>query len=115
MLIERSDCDVPLSFDIATISSASEGESEAIELWVSNGAYKLSRSDEGIILSPRRWLTDEVISAAQMQFYPSTAGLQPPVLQKVFAFQVRNLSRLCMSGTTTGVWCPQWGARARVE
>ena len=75
---------MPLSFDIATISSASEGG---------------SRSDEGIILSPRRWLTDEVISAAQMQFYPSMAGLQPPVLQKVFAFQVRSLSKLCMSGT----------------
>ena len=90
-LIECSNCDVPSSFDIATISSASEGESEAPETWVNNGAYILSRSDKDIILSPRGWLTDKIISAAQMlllQFYPNMAGLQPPVLQKVHEFEV---------------------------
>ena len=108
MLIECSNCDVPSSFDIATISSASEGESEAPEPWVNNGAYKLSRSDEGIISSPRRWLTDEIISAAQMlllQFYPSMAGLQPPVLQKVFAFQVHTGEFVQIVHVGNNHWC----------
>ena len=50
-----------------------------------------SRSDKDIILSPRGWLTDKIISAAQMlllQFYPNMAGLQPPILQKVHEFEV---------------------------
>ena len=66
-------CNVPSSFDCAEISSASEGESEAQDLWVNCGAYTLSRSDERIILSPREWLTDNIVSAAQMlllQFHP---------------------------------------------
>ena len=60
-LIGCSNCDVPSSFDSAIIiSSASEGESEAPKLWVNNGAYSLSRSDEGIILCPRGWLADKI-------------------------------------------------------
>ena len=38
-LIECSDCDVASSSDIATISSASERESEAPEPWVNNVVF----------------------------------------------------------------------------
>ena len=89
-------------------ASASEEESEAPELWVNNGAYSLSRSDEGIILSPKRWLTDKIISAAQMlllQFYPDMAGLQPPVLQKVFAFQVHSGEFVQIVHVRKSHWC----------
>ena len=92
-LIICTNCNVPSSFDCAEISSASEGESEAPDLWVNCGAYTLSRSGEKIILSPRGWLTDNIVSAAQtllLQFHPRMTGLQPPALQKVFAFRVHS-------------------------
>ena len=59
-------------------------------MWVSNGAYALSCSDQKVVLSRRGWLNDNIISAAQMmllQFFPNMAGLQPPTL---FAFQVHS-------------------------
>ena len=62
-------------------------------MWVNNGAYCLSHSDQEIVLSRRGWLTDKIIHAAQillLQFFPDMAGLQPPVLQKVYAFQVHS-------------------------
>ncbi len=107
-LTKCNKCDVPSSHESTVISSASEEESEAPELWVNNGAYSLSRSDEGIILSPKRWLTDKIISAAQMlllQFYPDMAGLQPPVLQKVFAFQVHSGEFVQIVHVRKSHWC----------
>ena len=84
---------------------SSEEGSEVTDILVDNGAYCLSHTEHRIVCSQRGWFTDRIISAAQMlllQFYPSMAGLQPPVLQKVFAFQA-SLFSLYMSGTTTGV------------
>ena len=77
-------------------------------MWVNNGAYCLSHSDQEIVLSRRGWLTDKIINAAQillLQFFPDMAGLQPPVLQKVFALQV-NSGEFVQIITTTGVLCP---------
>ena len=96
-----SNCNVPSSFDCAEISSASEGESEAPDLWVNCGAYTLSHSDEGIILSPRGWLTDNIVGAAQMlllQFHPRTTGLQPPHCRRCLHFMsiLGSLFRSCM-------------------
>ena len=107
-LIVCTNCSVPSSFDCAEISSASEGESEAPDLWVNCGAYTLSRSDEGIILSPRGWLTDNIVSAAQMllfQFHPRIAGLQPPALQKVFAFHVHSGEFVQIVHVRNNHWC----------
>ena len=107
-LIECSNCDVLSSFDGTVISSASEGESEASEVWVNNGAYTLSRSDEEIILSPTGWLTDNIVDAAQtvlLQFYPGMAGLQPPVLQKTFAFQVHSGEFVQIVHIRNNHWC----------
>ena len=86
-----------------------------MDLWVNNGAYRLTHSDREVVLSPTGWLTDEIICAAQMlllQFFPNMAGLQPLILQKVsipcpLGGGGGSLFRLCMSETTTGVWCPQ--------
>ena len=52
-LIVCTNCNVPSNFYCAEISSASERESQAPDLWVNCGSYTLSRSDKGIILSPR--------------------------------------------------------------
>ena len=52
-LVECSNCSVPECSDSIVLSSASERENEASELWVNNGAYSLSHSDKSIILSPK--------------------------------------------------------------
>ena len=73
------------------LSSASDEENEAPEMWVGNGAYNLSCRDRDVVLSRRGWLTNNIICAAQMlllQFFPNMAGLQPPTLQKVFAVYI---------------------------
>ena len=106
-IIEPCNCQIPVCSEDTDIISVSEEEHEAPEMWVNNGAYCLSHSDQDIVLSRRGWLTDKIIHAAQillLQFFPDMAGLQPPVLQKVFAFQVQD--RSYMSETTTGVLCP---------
>ena len=92
-LHERCNCCVPQTSESIVLSSASEEENESPEMWVSNGAYTLSCRDRDVVLSRRGWLTDKIICAAQMlllQFFPNMAGLQPPTLQRVFAFQVHS-------------------------
>ena len=67
-------------------------------MWLNNGAYCLTRRDREVVLSQTGWLTDEIIYAAQMlllQFFPYMEGLQPPTLQKVFAFQVHSGDHTC--------------------
>lgn len=108
-MLERCECDLPVaSSEAVVISSESEGENEAPEVWVSNGAYSLSHSDRQLVLSKRGWLTDEIISAAQsllLQFYPSMAGLQPPVLQKVNVFQVHSGEFVQIIHMGNSHWC----------
>ena len=56
----------------------------------------------------RGWLTDNNICAAQMlllQFFPNMAGLQPPVLQKVCAFQVHSGEFLQIVHVGNNHWC----------
>jgi hypothetical protein len=90
------------------ISSASEKENEVHEMWVSNGAYTLNCHDRDIVLSQKGWLTDKIICAAQMlllQFFPNMAGLQPPTLQKVFAFQVHSGDFVQIIHVRNNHWC----------
>ena len=90
------------------ITSASEEESEAPEGWVHNGAYCLTQCDRKLVLSPSGWLTDKIICAAQMlllQFFPNMAGLQPPVLQEVFAFQVHTGEFVQIINVRKKHWC----------
>ena len=92
-MIEHCNCQIPVCSEDTDIISVSEEEHEAPVMWVNNGAYCLSHSDQEVVLSRRGWLTDKIIHAAQillLQFFPDMAGLQPPVLQKVFAFQVHS-------------------------
>ena len=107
-LLECCNCDIPLCSGSIVISSASEEENEAPNLWVNNGAYSLSHRDRGVILSERGWLTDNIICAAQMlllQFFPNMAGLQPPVLQKVCAFQVHSGEFVQIVHVGNNHWC----------
>ena len=107
-MIEHCNCQIPVCSEDTDIISVSEEEHEAPVKWVNNGAYCLSHSDQEIVLFRRGWLTDKIIHAAQillLQFFTDMAGLQPPVLQKVCAFQVHSY-RSYMSETTTGVLCP---------
>ena len=46
-----------------------------------------------IILSPSAWLNDSIISAAQtlmLQHFPLMSGLQPPILQHAWGFDVHR-------------------------
>ena len=59
-------------------------------------------------MSRRGWLTDKIIHAAQillLQFFPDMAGLQPPVLQKVFAFQVHSGEFVQIIHVRNNHWC----------
>ena len=107
-LHERSNCCVPQTSESIVLSSASEEEKEAPGMWVSNGAYNLSSRDRDVVLSRRGWLTDRIICAAQMlllQFFPNMAGLQPPTLQKVFAFQVHSGEFVQIIHVRNSHWC----------
>ena len=74
-------------------------------MWVNNGAYCLSHSDQEIVLSRRGWLTDKIIQILLLQFFPNMAGLQPPVLQKVFAFQVHSGEFVQIIHVRNNHWC----------
>ena len=70
--------------------------------------YCLSHSDQEIVLSRRGWLTDKIIHAAQillLQFFTDMAGLQPPVLQKVCAFQVHSGEFVQIIHVRNNHWC----------
>ena len=107
-LREPCSCHVTESPESIAVSSGSEGEKEAPEMWVNNGAYALSCRDRELVLSRRGWLTDNIISAAQMmllQFFPNMAGLQPPTLQKVSAFQVHSGEFVQIMLVRNNHWC----------
>ena len=107
-LHERCNCCVPQTSESIVLSSASEEENEAPEMWVSNDAYNLSCRDRDVVLSRREWLTDKIICAAQMillQLFPNMAGLQHPTLQKVFAFQVHSGEFVQIIHVRNSHWC----------
>ena len=56
-------CQIPVCSEDTDIISVSEEEHEAPVMWVNNGAYCLSHSDQEIVLSRRGWLTDKIIHA----------------------------------------------------
>ena len=99
-LHERCNCCVPQTSESIVLSSASEEENEAPEMWVSNGAYNLSCRDPDVVLSRRGWLTDK-ICAAQMillQFFP------PHCRRRLrFRSTLGNLFKSYTSETATGV------------
>ena len=104
-MIEHCNCQIPVCSEDTDIISVSEEEHEVPEMWVSNGAYCLSHSDQEIVLSRRGWLTDKIIHAAQillLQFFPDMAG---PVLQKVFAFQVHSGEFVQIIHVRNNHWC----------
>ena len=60
------------------------------------------------VQSQTGWLTDKIICAAQMlllQFFPNMEGLQPPTLQKVFAFQVHCGEFIQIIHVRKSHWC----------
>ena len=102
-LLECCNYDIPVYSGSIVISLASE-ENEAPNLWVNNGAYTLSHCDRGVILSARGWLTDNIICAALLQFFPNIAGMPPLVLQ-VCAFQVHSGEFVQIVHVGNNHWC----------
>ena len=107
-VIQHCDCNVPMFSESIVVSSASEGEDTGHNMWVKNELYSLTHNDQKVVTSRSGWLTDEVISAAQMimlQYFPSMSGLQPPTLQKVFAFQVHSGEFVQIIHIRNNHWC----------
>ena len=77
-------------------------------MWVNNLLYSLTHQDRKIIASHSGWLTDKVITAAQMlmlQYFPDMSGLQPPTLQEVCAFQVHTGEFVQIVNIRNKHWC----------
>ncbi len=73
-----------------------------------NYLYSLTHGDREVVASRTGWLNDKVIAAAQMimlQHFPSIAGLQPPVLQRVFAFHVHRGAFVQIINVSNNHWC----------
>ena len=61
-----------------------------------------------MVVSPTGWLSDSVVTAAQMlilQHFPSMSGLQPPTLQAVSAFQVHSGEFVQIVNIRNKHWC----------
>ena len=107
-VIKACDCDVPLCPESILVPSASEDDDTAHDVWVNNLLYSLTHQDRKIIASHSGWLTDKVITAAQMlmlQYFPGMSGLQPPTLQEVCAFQVHTGEFVQIVNIRNKHWC----------
>ena len=107
-VVEHCDCIVPVCPESILISSASEAEYAGDASWVKNYLYSLTHGDREVVASRTGWLNDKVIAAAQMimlQHFPSMAGLQPPALQRVFAFHVHCGAFVQIINVTNNHWC----------
>ena len=115
---EPCNCCLPNSTALTITLSSSEDENIEGEVWVRNVLYSLTHKNQETILSPSGWLTDKVITAAQIlipQHFPNMLGLQPPPLQEVSAFHVHSGEFVqIMSETITGVLSPLLVARMRL-
>ena len=69
-IIEPCNCQIPVCSEDTDIISVSE---EKRVMWVNNGAYCLSHSDQDILLSRRGWLTDKIIQILLLHFFPDMA------------------------------------------
>ena len=114
-IAEHCDCNLTLCSESIVVSSVSEAEDTEHNMWVKNHVYSLTHHDREVVASRTGWFNDNVIAAAQMlmlQYFSNKAGLQPPALQKVFAFQVHSgefvqiinvgNKHCCVVGSTVG-------------
>ena len=107
-MIEHCNCQIPVCSEDTDIISV---EHEAPVMWVNNGAYCLSHSDQEIVLSRRGWLTDKIIHAAQtllLQFFSRHGRTATSCTAEGVCIPgpFWSLYRSYMSETTTGVLCP---------
>ena len=105
---EDCDCNLFQPSECITISSASEDEDSGCVKWVSNELYSLTQQDRDVVASPAGWLTDNIITAAQLlilQHFPGMSGLQPPTLHEVCAFEVHTGEFLQIINISNNHWC----------
>ena len=105
---EHCECAAPLCSESIVISSGAEDGAMVRDVWINNYVYSLTHDERELIVCPTGWLTDKIIAAAQMlmlQHFPHMAGLQPPTLQKVFAFQVHSGEFVQIIHVRHNHWC----------
>ena len=99
---------MPEKSEYTIILSSSEDEDAGSGLWVKNLLYALTYEDHKVVVSLTGWLTEEVITAAQMlllQHFPNMSGLQPPTLQEVLGFQVHSRKFVQIIHVRNSHWC----------
>ena len=104
-VVKPCDCNIPSFTESILIPSSSEADDTGHDVWVNN---TLTHQDRKIIVSRSGWLTDKVITAAQMlmlQYFPGMSGLQPPTLQEVCAFQVHTKEFVQIVNIRNKHWC----------
>ena len=82
--LELCNCSLPTIPDIIELKSPA-GESTGSVMWVKNALYSLTRASQSEVTSPTGWLSDEVITAAQLlllQYFPIgiVCDYSPPVV-----------------------------------
>ena len=105
-------CSCPLSetsISVTIILSSSEDENVGSDVWVRNNLYSLTCDSKKTITSISGWLTDEVISAAQLLILqyapPGMSGLEPPVLQEGYRFTVHTGDFVQIINIENRHWC----------
>ena len=108
--LELCNCSLPTIPAIIELKSPA-GESTGSDMWVKNALYSLTRASQSEVTSPTGWLSDEVITAAQLLLL-QPIWLAPHCSKPVrFRFTLESLSRSSMAGTITGVLSPLLAVR----
>ena len=105
---EHCDRSLPESSEHTVTLSSSEDEDMGYGMWVRNVLYTLTHDNQDVVVSPTGWLTDKVVTTAQMlilQHFPTMSGLQPPPLQEVFAFKVHSGEYVQIIHVRNNHWC----------
>ena len=115
-VIEPFNCQIPVCSEDTDIISVSEEESEApVLMWVDNGAYCLSHSDQEIVLSGSLTRSFMQLRYCCYSFFPTWQDCNLLYCRRCLHSRsiLGSLYRSYMSETTTGVLCPllvvNWG------
>ena len=104
--LEMCDCG-HVGVSESAIELSSDEESEQV-LPVNNPIGKLAVHDKEKIMSPKGWLSDQVIANAQdliLQQFPPILGLQSPILQEYLQYKVHQGEFCQIIHTGGNHWC----------
>ena len=100
--------DDAMIIDLRDASSDTSSETHTSNVWVEHptGRYRLYTSDRDILLNSKEWLTDSIITAAQILLKDQhpVAGLQPPCLGQMYNFAIQKGEFMQVLHDGSGHW-----------